>query len=76
VLVALTLIFASVYVFVYVTPATTGNVHRKLRQTETRNLWFGVNLPELWVLQARLWIRRVLVRPQEGQLITQGAAWA
>ena len=58
----------SVYVSVYVANAKTGDVHRKLRQTETRNLWFGVNLPELWGFPARLWIRRVLVRAQEGQL--------
>jgi hypothetical protein len=57
----------SVYVSVYVLSANTANCTRELRQTETRNLWFGCMLPELWGFPARLWIRRVLVRAQEGQ---------
>ena len=41
-------IVASVYDFVYVAPAKAGDRQNKLRQTETRNMWFGYNLPELW----------------------------
>jgi hypothetical protein len=67
-LVALTPIVASVYDFVYVAHATARTVRNKLRQTESRNLWFGCNLPELGGFPARLWIRSVLVRAQEGQL--------
>jgi hypothetical protein len=42
----------SVYVIVYVEPAKGGNVHRKVRQTETHNLWFESNLPDFEVLRA------------------------
>jgi hypothetical protein len=51
-----------------VRPAGKRQPHTQLRQTGSRNLWFGCNWPELCALQARLWIRRVLVRAQEGQL--------
>jgi hypothetical protein len=36
-------------------PAKAGNTHRKVRQTETHNLWFDYILPEIGPFHARLW---------------------
>jgi hypothetical protein len=58
----------TVYVSVYVSLANTGAPRRKRRQVDTHNLVLCKSLPDTARAIAWLWIRRVLVRAQEGQL--------
>ena len=51
--------------------AKTGNVHKKSQQTESHNLWFSGNLPELCAFQTRSGSGESRFEPRRGNFNPQ-----